>query len=82
MNDGVDQESSRPRSSLTDSADQKQAERVEVMFDRIAGRYDFINSVMTFGQDGRWRRRTVAAPELPARAPVLGVACGGRYRAG
>jgi ubiquinone/menaquinone biosynthesis C-methylase UbiE len=29
------------------------------MFDRIAGRYDLMNSVMTAGLHHRWRSRTV-----------------------
>jgi demethylmenaquinone methyltransferase/2-methoxy-6-polyprenyl-1,4-benzoquinol methylase len=47
------------------------------MFDRIAGRYDLLNRVLSFGSDGRWRRRTAAALALgdsPSR--VLDVATG------
>jgi demethylmenaquinone methyltransferase/2-methoxy-6-polyprenyl-1,4-benzoquinol methylase len=29
------------------------------MFARISNRYDHLNRVMTFGQDGRWRKETV-----------------------
>lgn len=32
---------------------------VRQMFARIASRYDLLNRIMTFGQDGRWRRETV-----------------------
>lgn len=30
-----------------------------MMFARISDRYDFLNRVMTFGQDGKWRKETV-----------------------
>ena len=40
------------------------------MFGRIAGRYDLLNTLMTFGTDAGWRRRAIAA----ARPPVGGLA--------
>ncbi len=46
------------------------------MFDRIAGRYDLLNTLMTGGLDGRWRRDTVRAARLQPGARVLDVACG------
>ncbi|CAN5629246.1 bifunctional demethylmenaquinone methyltransferase/2-methoxy-6-polyprenyl-1,4-benzoquinol methylase UbiE [soil metagenome] len=49
---------------------------VRAMFDRIAPRYDLLNRLMTFGMDVRWRRRAVAALDLPAQSLVLDVACG------
>ena len=49
---------------------------VRAMFDRIAPRYDVLNRIMTFGLDVGWRRRTVAALQLPAASVVLDVACG------
>ncbi len=49
---------------------------VRSMFDAIAPRYDLVNRIMTFRMDVGWRRRTVAALALPARATVLDLACG------
>lgn len=49
---------------------------VETMFDRIAPRYDRMNRVISLGLDRRWRRRTVAALDLPLGSRVLDVACG------
>lgn len=47
------------------------------MFDRIAGRYDFLNRVISLGQDQSWRRRQVRSLELGAEpCEVLDVATG------
>ncbi len=51
-------------------------EQVRTMFDRIAGRYDLLNHVLSMSIDRLWRRRTVRL--VAARAPrrVLDVATG------
>ena len=46
------------------------------MFDRIAERYDLLNRLMTFGLDGRWRRRAVRELRLPRGSSVVDLACG------
>ncbi|MCP4658919.1 MAG: class I SAM-dependent methyltransferase [bacterium] len=46
------------------------------MFDRIAGRYDLLNRLMTFGLDRRWRRLTVAALDLEPGCRILDLAAG------
>jgi len=46
------------------------------MFDRIAGVYDLMNSVMTAGLHHRWRRRAVDLAEIGPGAKVLDVATG------
>lgn len=46
------------------------------MFDAIAGRYDLVNRVLSFGNDTRWRKKTVTALQLPADAQVLDLATG------
>jgi len=46
------------------------------MFDRIAGRYDAMNRVLSFGLDRGWRRRTVRALQLGDRPRVLDLATG------
>lgn len=46
------------------------------MFDRIAGRYDLLNRIMSLGMDRGWRRRLVESLQLGAAAAVLDVATG------
>jgi demethylmenaquinone methyltransferase/2-methoxy-6-polyprenyl-1,4-benzoquinol methylase len=46
------------------------------MFDRVAGRYDALNSVMTAGLHHRWRQRAADRAELHAGDSALDVCCG------
>jgi demethylmenaquinone methyltransferase/2-methoxy-6-polyprenyl-1,4-benzoquinol methylase len=46
------------------------------MFDRIAGRYDAMNSVMTAGLHHRWRERTADRAALEPGGTALDVCCG------
>jgi demethylmenaquinone methyltransferase/2-methoxy-6-polyprenyl-1,4-benzoquinol methylase len=46
------------------------------MFDRIAGRYDLLNTVMTAGLNRLWNRRVLRATELRAGGTALDLACG------
>ncbi|TMB96614.1 MAG: bifunctional demethylmenaquinone methyltransferase/2-methoxy-6-polyprenyl-1,4-benzoquinol methylase, partial [Chloroflexi bacterium] len=46
------------------------------MFDRIARRYDLVNTVLSAGTDGGWRRSAARATELKAGGSALDVACG------
>src|SRR2546429_8070038 len=46
------------------------------MFDRIARRYDLLNTVLSGGADARWRRRAARAAAPPDRGRALDVACG------
>jgi len=50
--------------------------RVTGMFDSIAPVYDRINTLMTGGLDGRWRRAAVKAAGLTRGGRALDVACG------
>lgn len=55
---------------------EEKARAVRRLFDRISGRYDLVNRVMTFGMDTAWRRRAVRELRLPGGATVLDLACG------
>ena len=46
------------------------------MFDRIAGRYDAMNSLMSAGLHHRWRARTADVTRLGAGDAALDVCCG------
>ena len=46
------------------------------MFDRIAGRYDLMNTVMSAGMHHRWRSRAVELARLRAGGSALDVCCG------
>jgi len=46
------------------------------MFDRIARRYDLVNTVLSLGTDGGWRRRTARETGLKPGGSALDVACG------
>jgi demethylmenaquinone methyltransferase / 2-methoxy-6-polyprenyl-1,4-benzoquinol methylase len=52
------------------------AGRVQAMFNAIAGTYECINTLATFGRDALWRRRAVEAANIQAGDVILDVACG------
>jgi demethylmenaquinone methyltransferase/2-methoxy-6-polyprenyl-1,4-benzoquinol methylase len=52
------------------------ADQVNRMFDRIAERYDLLNSVMSAGLHHRWRQRAAERTELKPGDAALDVCCG------
>lgn len=52
------------------------ADDVRSMFDRISGRYDLMNRVMTMGIDARWRRAAIRAAAVDPSTRALDVCCG------
>ena len=52
------------------------SEQVQGMFDRIAGRYDLLNSLMTAGLHHAWRGRAVDRAEVGPGDSVLDICCG------
>lgn len=55
---------------------EEKTRQVRAMFDAIAGRYELVNKLMTFGLDSRWRKRAVADLRLPPQSVVLDLAAG------
>jgi demethylmenaquinone methyltransferase / 2-methoxy-6-polyprenyl-1,4-benzoquinol methylase len=52
------------------------SEQVQGMFDRIAGRYDLLNSLMTAGLHHSWRQRAADRAQVSPGDAVLDVCCG------
>ncbi|MDP2363811.1 MAG: bifunctional demethylmenaquinone methyltransferase/2-methoxy-6-polyprenyl-1,4-benzoquinol methylase UbiE [Ignavibacteria bacterium] len=50
--------------------------QVKIMFDNIAGRYDFLNHFLSFGLDFYWRKKALKLTELNSDSILLDVACG------
>ncbi len=54
----------------------KSSSRVQKMFGEIAGRYDFLNRLLSAGVDRRWRRRAVRLAPPIGEEPILDVCTG------
>jgi len=54
----------------------KSPDRIAGMFDAIAGRYDFLNHLLSAGIDTRWRTRAVASLRLSGTERVLDLCTG------
>ena len=61
---------------MTRASLEKQPRDVAAMFDGVARRYDLTNSVLSGGQDRRWRRCTRQTLELEPGQRVLDLAAG------
>jgi demethylmenaquinone methyltransferase/2-methoxy-6-polyprenyl-1,4-benzoquinol methylase len=62
--------------ALTLPAPDDKAAVVRTMFDRIAPRYERLNTLLTFGMDRGWRRAAITAAALVPGDVVVDVACG------
>jgi demethylmenaquinone methyltransferase/2-methoxy-6-polyprenyl-1,4-benzoquinol methylase len=54
----------------------KSSDRVRRMFGQIAGRYDFLNHLLSLNVDRYWRRRTVRLVSPQGPLPILDVCTG------
>ena len=57
-------------------AEQDKASRVAAVFDRVAGRYDLMNDLMSFGLHRYWKAFVVALARLRPGEQVLDIATG------
>jgi demethylmenaquinone methyltransferase/2-methoxy-6-polyprenyl-1,4-benzoquinol methylase len=60
------------------SYDEKRAPKVREMFSRLAGRYDLVNDVMSFGLHRKWKAQTARLASDGGRRPArwLDLCCG------
>jgi demethylmenaquinone methyltransferase/2-methoxy-6-polyprenyl-1,4-benzoquinol methylase len=58
------------------SDDEKRAAKVNDLFTEIAGRYDLINDVQSFGLHRWWKRRLIRAARVQPGESALDVCCG------
>ncbi len=56
--------------------DNSRKEQVTEMFDNISGNYDFMNRVMTFGLDVKWRKKVVKMVAETKPEKILDIATG------
>jgi demethylmenaquinone methyltransferase/2-methoxy-6-polyprenyl-1,4-benzoquinol methylase len=50
--------------------------KVKNIFDSIAGRYDFLNHLLSFGVDHYWRRKALKLSKVGSDSFLLDIACG------
>lgn len=65
-----------PSGASTGAGNAAAPPEIRVMFDRISGRYDLMNLVISGFQEPRWRRRLVAAAGIRPGGAALDVASG------
>ncbi|GHT67628.1 demethylmenaquinone methyltransferase [Bacteroidia bacterium] len=58
------------------SADASKSEQVELMFDEIAGKYDFLNHSLSLGIDRAWRKKGILALKDLHPKKILDIATG------
>jgi demethylmenaquinone methyltransferase / 2-methoxy-6-polyprenyl-1,4-benzoquinol methylase len=58
------------------SPDEQRASRVNALFSRIAGRYDLINDLQSFGLHRLWKRRVVRLAQVQNGEKALDLCCG------
>lgn len=68
--------SANPENILPYSGDQQKDIQIEQMFDKIAGRYDRLNYILSLGFDRSWRRKCIDFFRPHAPVKMLDIASG------
>ena len=55
---------------------EERSKKVQSMFNGIAGRYDVLNSLLSFHTDARWRKVAIKKADIQPEHKVLDLACG------
>jgi demethylmenaquinone methyltransferase/2-methoxy-6-polyprenyl-1,4-benzoquinol methylase len=55
---------------------QDKKNKVKNIFDSIAGKYDFLNHLLSFGVDNYWRKKALKLTKIGSESILLDVACG------
>jgi len=58
------------------SADKDKKQEVEIMFDKISGKYDLLNKVLSLGIDRNWRKKALTLLKIHQPQQLLDVATG------
>ncbi len=61
---------------IDDKSPQAKKSRIKEMFNSIAPSYDSLNSFLSFGIDGRWRRKLSKLCGDSSDSPILDLCCG------
>jgi demethylmenaquinone methyltransferase/2-methoxy-6-polyprenyl-1,4-benzoquinol methylase len=72
----VSTETEAPSGGQPERDSEEFAAQVRVMFDRIAGVYDLMNSAMTAGLHHQWRERAVDLAQVGPGSDALDICCG------
>ena len=55
---------------------EEKSKNIQSMFDNIADKYDFLNGILSFAMDNRWRKKAIKLTEIQDNHKVLDLACG------
>ena len=55
---------------------EEKSKNIQSMFDNIADKYDFLNGVLSFAMDDKWRQKAIQLADIQDNHKVLDLACG------